>query len=325
MIRTSGRICDLSENGRATANDLGPDLLPPLPRAFYDRDAEAVARDLLGTLLAHRVGDELRVGRVVETEAYLGLHDLAAHSSRGRTARTEVMFGPPGHAYVYLIYGMHHCLNAVTGPEGDASAVLIRALEPVRNVDGGTNGPGRLCRALAIDRTLNGRDLVGGDLFFSAPDDPSPSGSSPGPASASTTRANGRGSRCGFTSRGTGSSRNDKAAAPRSIPDVPPVGDPPTDLVDDVAVGDGRPARSEARCGPWRRRRPAGRRPRRIGRWRAAGCSTGSTSRPHFNQGAHQENGPSPGPLRPPLRGVTPRSNCPLGPTTIPQPGSPSE
>lgn len=145
--------------------------LIPLPRAFYDRDAEAVARDLLGTLLAHRVGGALRVGRVVETEAYLGTHDLAAHSSRGRTARTEVMFGPPGYAYVYLIYGMHHCLNVVTDAPGTASAVLIRALEPVENLDGATNGPGRLCKALAIDRTLNGQNLVSRDLFLSAPED----------------------------------------------------------------------------------------------------------------------------------------------------------
>lgn len=113
----------------------------------------------------------MRVGRVVETEAYLGPHDLASHSSRGRTARTEAMFGPPGHAYVYLIYGVHHCLNAVTEAEGHASAVLIRALEPVRNVEGSTKGPGLLCRALAIDRGLNGHDLVSDDLFFARPGD----------------------------------------------------------------------------------------------------------------------------------------------------------
>jgi DNA-3-methyladenine glycosylase len=140
-----------------------------LPRGFYDRETETVARELLGMLLAHRVEGRLRVGRVVETEAYLGPHDLAAHSARGRTARTEVMFGPPGHAYVYLIYGVHHCLNAVTGPEGHASAVLIRALEPVEGVEGNTRGPGRLCRALGIDRRHNGRDLVGDELFLAEP------------------------------------------------------------------------------------------------------------------------------------------------------------
>ncbi|MBV8316305.1 MAG: DNA-3-methyladenine glycosylase, partial [Planctomycetaceae bacterium] len=95
----------------------------PLPRDFYDRATQLVARDLLGMHLTHRVGDQQRVGRIVETEAYLGPHDLAAHSARGRTPRTEVMFGPPGFAYVYLIYGVHHCMNVVTEAEGHASAV----------------------------------------------------------------------------------------------------------------------------------------------------------------------------------------------------------
>ena len=147
---------------------MADETLSTLPRAFYDRGAEDVARDLLGCRLAHRVGGTVRVGRVVETEAYLGPHDLAAHSARGRTARTEVMFGPPGFAYVYLIYGVHHCLNAVTGSVGHASAVLVRALEPLDHVEGNTRGPGLLCRALGIDRSLNGRDLVGPDLFFAA-------------------------------------------------------------------------------------------------------------------------------------------------------------
>jgi DNA-3-methyladenine glycosylase len=140
-----------------------------LPRCFYDRQTETVARELLGMLLAHRLEGRLRVGRVVETEAYLGPHDLAAHSARGRTPRTEVMFGPPGHAYVYLIYGVHHCLNVVTEPEGHAAAVLIRALEPVQGVEANTRGPGRLCRALGIDRRHNGLDLVGDDLFLAEP------------------------------------------------------------------------------------------------------------------------------------------------------------
>lgn len=141
----------------------------PLPRAFYDRDADAVARDLLDRLLAHRVDGVLRVGRVVETEAYLGTHDLASHSSRGRTRRNASMFGPPGHAYVYLIYGIHHCLNVVTGAEGVGAAVLIRALEPVANLGCRTSGPGLLCRALAIDRSLDGHDLVSPDLFLADP------------------------------------------------------------------------------------------------------------------------------------------------------------
>jgi DNA-3-methyladenine glycosylase len=143
-----------------------------LPRSFYDRDTTRVARELLGTLLVRRVGNLNRVGRIVETEAYLGPHDLAAHSAKGRTLRTEVMFGPPGHAYIYLIYGMHHCLNVVTEPAGHASAVLIRALEPVDNVDGSTRGPGLLCRALEIDRSLNGHDLTGQDLFIAPPPKP---------------------------------------------------------------------------------------------------------------------------------------------------------
>ena len=84
------------------------------------------------------------------------------------------MFGPPGHAYVYLIYGVHHCLNVVTEPEGHAAAVLIRALEPVRNIEGSTKGPGLLCRALGIDRSHNGHDLVGDDLFLAEPDDREP-------------------------------------------------------------------------------------------------------------------------------------------------------
>jgi DNA-3-methyladenine glycosylase len=151
-----------------------PAPLCPLPRSAYLHETETVARELLGTLLAHRVGGVLRVGRIVETEAYLGPHDLAAHSSRGRTRRTEVMFGPPGHAYVYLIYGMHHCLNVVTGPEGQASAVLIRAVEPVSNIEGSTKGPGLVCRALGIDRALNGHDLLSNDFFIAVPQEPAP-------------------------------------------------------------------------------------------------------------------------------------------------------
>lgn len=140
-----------------------------LPRSFYDRETETVARALLGMLLAHRVEESLRVGRIVETEAYLGPHDLASHSSRGRTPRTEAMFGPPGHAYVYLIYGIHHCLNVVTEAEGHAAAVLIRALEPVENLEANARGPGLLCRALGIDRRQNGHDLLSDDLFIAPP------------------------------------------------------------------------------------------------------------------------------------------------------------
>jgi DNA-3-methyladenine glycosylase len=124
---------------------------------------------LLGKWLVrvdHRV---IRIGKIVEVEAYLGPHDLAAHSSRGLTERTRVMFGPPGHAYVYFIYGMYHCLNVVTEREGHASAVLLRALEPVKNLDGRSSGPGLLCRAMHIDRRLNGHDLLSDDLFIATP------------------------------------------------------------------------------------------------------------------------------------------------------------
>jgi DNA-3-methyladenine glycosylase len=110
----------------------------------------------------------------VETEAYVGPDDRASHASRGRTARTALMFGPPGIAYVYLVYGMHYCLNAVTEPEGHPAAVLIRALEPLAGIDGPTNGPGRLCRALGLGRLDNGADLTAGPLCFTA--GPTPTG-----------------------------------------------------------------------------------------------------------------------------------------------------
>src|SRR5947209_2880510 len=144
-------------------------LMKSLPRHFYDRDAELVAPELLGKLLVHRLGREQRVGHIVETEAYLGPHDLAAHSSKGLTARTEVMFGPPGHAYVYFIYGMYFCMNVVTEREGHASAVLLRALEPVKNLKGRTCGPGLLCRAIGIDKRLTGHDLLSDDFYIASP------------------------------------------------------------------------------------------------------------------------------------------------------------
>lgn len=140
-----------------------------LPRSFYDRDTILVARELLGKQLVHISRGVERIGRIVEVEAYLGPHDLAAHSARGLTARTKVMFGPPGHAYVYLIYGMYHCLNVVTERAGHASAVLLRAVEPVKNVAGRTQGPGLLCRAMHIDLRLNGHDLLSDDLHIAAP------------------------------------------------------------------------------------------------------------------------------------------------------------
>ena len=137
-----------------------------LPREFYDRDTVLVAHELLGKLLVHVSGTRERVGRIVEVEAYLGPHDLAAHSEKGLTPRTKVMFGPPGHAYVYLIYGMYHCMNVVTQAEGKASAVLLRALEPVKHVEGRTQGPGLLCKAMHIDRRLNAHDLLSDDFHI---------------------------------------------------------------------------------------------------------------------------------------------------------------
>ena len=139
-----------------------------LPRSFYDRDTIEVARDLLGTHLVHISHGVKRVGRIVEVEAYLGPHDLAAHSSKGLTERTKVMFGPPGHAYVYLIYGMHHCMNVVTEREGHGAAVLLRALEPIQNLEGRTQGPGLLCRAMGITKALNAHDLRSSQFYVTA-------------------------------------------------------------------------------------------------------------------------------------------------------------
>jgi DNA-3-methyladenine glycosylase len=141
-----------------------------LPRSFYDRDTRLVARELLGKWLVHRANDLERIGEIVEVEAYLGQHDLAAHSSKGLTERTKIMFGPPGHAYVYLIYGMHHCMNVVTERAGHASAVLLRAIEPVQNITVKTCGPGLLCQAMGIDRRLNGHDLLSNDFFIAEPE-----------------------------------------------------------------------------------------------------------------------------------------------------------
>jgi DNA-3-methyladenine glycosylase len=135
---------------------LGPD--------FFVRETLEVARDLLGKLLVREVGGCVLWGRLVEVEAYCGPEDRAAHSSRGLTPRTRVMYGPPGHAYVYVIYGMHHCLNLVTRPEGIPQAVLIRALEPGPGV-GRCSGPGLVCRALRIDRSLNGARLCPPSLY----------------------------------------------------------------------------------------------------------------------------------------------------------------
>jgi len=139
-----------------------------LPRSFYDRDTIAVAKALLGKFFIHVSNGIKRVGKIVEVEAYLGPHDLAAHSSKGLTERNKVMFGPPGRAYVYFIYGMYHCMNVVTEREGHASAVLLRAIEPVENIEGLTCGPGLLCRAMKIDRRLNAHDLLSDNFYIAA-------------------------------------------------------------------------------------------------------------------------------------------------------------
>jgi len=152
---------------------------PILKRAFYQRPTEQVARDLLGKVLVHG----LTAGIIVETEAYPGGDDLASHSSRGITPRTQVIFGPPGHAYVYFIYGMYECLNIVAEPDGQPGCVLIRALEPVagidimrqrrpsaRKVEDLASGPGKLTLALAITRAQYGMDMTRGSLVVRQPE-----------------------------------------------------------------------------------------------------------------------------------------------------------
>lgn len=141
--------------------------LQPLPRRFYDRDTCRVARELLGKLLVHDGCGQRRVGRIVEVEAYLGPGDLAAHTARGRTPRTAAMFGPAGHAYVYLVYGMHHCMNVVSEGVGSGTGILLRALEPIAGLTVSASGPGRLCKAMGIDMRHYGQDLCAGDLFLS--------------------------------------------------------------------------------------------------------------------------------------------------------------
>jgi DNA-3-methyladenine glycosylase len=138
-----------------------------LPRAFYDRDTREVARDLIGKVLVHLEGGTRRAARIVETEAYHGPRDQASHARFGPTPRAAVMFGPPGRAYVYLIYGIHHCMNVVTGPEGFPAAVLLRAAEPIENCLHAPRGPGNLCRALGIRReTHSGLGLEGPVLWI---------------------------------------------------------------------------------------------------------------------------------------------------------------
>jgi DNA-3-methyladenine glycosylase len=137
-----------------------------LPREFYDRKTITVARDLLGKSLVHISTNTARIGRIVEVEAYMGEHDLASHTSQKRKQNAaRVMFGRAGCAYIYQIH-QSMCLNVVTEGEGIGAAVLIRALEPIQNLDKPTHGPGRLCKAMNIDRRLNGHDLSSDVLFI---------------------------------------------------------------------------------------------------------------------------------------------------------------
>ena len=143
-----------------------------LPRSFYEGDSREVARNLLGQVLVRESEEGIAAGIIVETEAYLGKKDDAAHSYKGATERVRVLFGEKGAAYIYLIYGIYHCLNIASGPAGEPECVLIRALEPVEGLElmarrRGTEkvrdlcrGPGRLCQALAIGRSLYGADVT---------------------------------------------------------------------------------------------------------------------------------------------------------------------
>lgn len=149
-----------------------------LPREFYTRPTLTVAQELLGQRLVRLLDGQRLAGRIVEVEAYLGETDQASHARPGRTQRNAPMYGPPGHAYVYFIYGMYYCLNAVTEPEGSPAAVLIRGLEPLEGLETMrrrrpghsdhdlSSGPGKLCQALAVDQALNCADLCQGDLLW---------------------------------------------------------------------------------------------------------------------------------------------------------------
>jgi DNA-3-methyladenine glycosylase len=181
-----------------------------LQRAFFARDTLSVARDVLGQRLVHVLNGERISGKIVEAEAYIGEDDEASHASPGPTERNASMYGPPGQAYVYLIYGMYHCFNVVTDRQGFPAAVLIRALEPLegldlmrerrgpvgaRDVTQLTSGPGRLCQALAIDRRHDGVNLCasGAHLFLEAGDPV------PDPAVTAGPRVNVRGDETALT------------------------------------------------------------------------------------------------------------------------------
>lgn len=169
------------QSGQRTRMDV-PQRLGPLSREFFARDTQLVARELLGKLLVRRWRGSELVGRITEVESYVGPDDLACHASKGCTPRTQVMFGPAGFAYVYLVYGMHELFNVVTEAEGFPAAVLVRSLEPVSGIAAmerarGTNklqqlttGPGRLTQAMRITRKLNRTDCCTGETLFVADD-----------------------------------------------------------------------------------------------------------------------------------------------------------
>lgn len=157
-----------------------------LARAFYQQPTIDVAKLLLGKHLVHKDSAGTTTGRIVETEAYVGPQDLACHAAKGRTARTEIMFGPAGHAYVYFIYGIYHMLNFVTEAKDYPAAVLVRAVEPRHGIDlmkrrrrdpalgNLASGPGKLCQAFGIDRALNGADICGQILYVEDRGEPAP-------------------------------------------------------------------------------------------------------------------------------------------------------
>lgn len=180
------RLTNKAPRVAATGSPHDPSRLRGIPRSFFNRDPRLVGPELLGKVLVRREGRKLLAGRIVEVEAYLGSGDAAAHSAAGRTRRNAVLFGPPGFAYVYLIYGNHFCLNVSCLPDGDAGCVLIRALEPLAGLEDMAaarglslestrekrliaSGPGRLAQALGITRPRdNGKDLLepGSDLHL---------------------------------------------------------------------------------------------------------------------------------------------------------------
>lgn len=151
-----------------------------LPFSFYERDPVVVARDLLGKYLTHDTPEGQLIGKIVEVEAYGGLQDPGSHASRGITERTKIMFDKPGFAYVYLIYGMHYCLNASAHINGQAGAILLRALEPINGIElmkknrakdslrDLCSGPGKLCQALGVNKNHNGRQLITSPLYIAA-------------------------------------------------------------------------------------------------------------------------------------------------------------